>query len=257
MSASSGPDIVQDGLVFFVDYGVKRCYRGAGNTPTDLAGFSENLTINGFPLLSGDIGFTGEYLGGIARTGRNSPIVNTSSYINGSDIGLSSPLNMYTGGFTLECTFKPLGFATGTYFGLENVLLSKGPASTYNYSMQFNSSQLTFCKRTSPEGLLYSDISATFETGSIYHCALVINTGGDLVSGYQNGSLLGSAAVSTTNAIQPKADGTDPFYFPNAGGNNYEMNFQGVYYGAKVYNKALTTDEVKQNFNAIRSRYGL
>lgn len=34
-------------------------------------------------------------------------------------------------------------------------------------------------------------------------------------------------------------------------------NFNGKIYSTQIYNKALTADEVKQNFNALRGRYGL
>jgi len=255
MSSSCSPDIVEDGLAFYVDYGVKKCYSGGFSTPIDLAGISSPLVINGFGGYQGDA-FTGAYLGGIYRTGRGAPD-QTSSYIAGADIGLSSPLNINTGGLTLECTFKPTDFATSTYFGLENVLIAKGAFSTLNYLMQINSSQLSFCKRSDSEGLMYSDISATFEPNYVYHCALVVNTGGDEVSGYQNGVGIGSQTVSTTIPIKPKADGSDPFYFPAAGGTDDLINFQGIYFGARVYNRALTVDEINQNFSATKSRFGL
>lgn len=50
--------------------------------------------------------------------------------------------------------------------------------------------------------------------------------------------------------------GTGNFIIGNQSQFNAEY-FQGSISNVQVYNIALTSDQVKQNFNAVRSRYGI
>ena len=260
MAFSRGPNIVTDGLVFCLDYANEKSYvSGSHNTVvSDILGSVDDLSINSYSSGNGD-SFDTQYKG-VTRT---STSVGTST--SKSNIGNSNAITFIASGsnasteFTLECIFKPSGFSTDTYFGLENVLIAKGGFSTLNYLMQINSSQLSFCKRSPNEGLRYTDFSTTFTTGNIYHAVLTVRDSQTLqgnVRGYSNGVYLGETNLAG-DPIQPDDDGDDPFYCPAGGGTNYYMNFQGTYYTCRIYNKRLSTEEVQQNYNALKSRFGL
>jgi hypothetical protein len=68
-----------------------------------------------------------------------------------------------------------------------------------------------------------------------------------------NGILIGSTSV-VGNAITPVNN--DPIRISiNFLGNDGVLI--GNYYSCKIYNRALTSSEIQQNFNALKGRYGL
>jgi hypothetical protein len=76
-----------------------------------------------------------------------------------------------------------------------------------------------------------------------------VNTGTNAYI-YLNGVLM------ATNGSALGYTGTGNFIIGNQSQNNAEY-FQGSIANVQVYNIALTADQVKQNFNAIRGRYGI
>ena len=54
MGCSSGPDIIQDGLVLCLDAGSKRSYPKTGTTWTDLTGNNNNATLYNSPTFETD-----------------------------------------------------------------------------------------------------------------------------------------------------------------------------------------------------------
>lgn len=260
MSFSRGPNISTNGLVFCMDYANVKSYPGSGSAVKSL------MTVQGESVLpSGTINSLGNTSGDQFITQGGGGINRTSAtavtFTRFSSIPTTSHLSFFTGSFSLEAVFSPAGFADDDYFGLENVVMSKGPFSTLNYLMQFNSSQLTFCKRSGTESLIFRDFNATFTSGSIYDCVITVD-GGDsngvnnTVKAYQNGVLLGSSSLSG-NIIEPRPGTTENLNVPAHGGSgsNTSMNFQGTYFVARIYNRVLTDEEVLFNYESIKGRY--
>jgi len=67
---------------------------------------------------------------------------------------------------------------------------------------------------------------------------------------YRNGSLV-SGPVSDTRSI---TNNTATLSLANQGGPN---SIGGDFASIKVYNVALSASDVRQNFNALRARYGV
>lgn len=260
MSFSRGPNISTNGLVFCMDYANKKSYPGSGSAVKSLmtvqgsAGLPSG-TINALGNTSGDQ-FITQGGGGINRTSTTA-----ATHTTFSNVPTNSHLSFFSGSFSLEAVFSPAGFADNTYFGLENVIMSKGNFSTLNYLMQFNSSQLTFCKRAGSEGLIFRDFNATFTSGSIYDCVITVseniagNSANNIVKAYQNGVLLGSSSLSG-NMIQPNGT-SENLKVPAHGGSgdNLSMTFQGTYFVARIYNRVLSDEEVLFNYESIKGRY--
>lgn len=84
---------------------------------------------------------------------------------------------------------------------------------------------------------------------SWWHC--VATFGPDGIKLYLNGNLV----ASTATAYTPSDVVSNPLlvgcYWPNS------ETFNGIIDIAKVYNRVLTANEVRQNFNALRGRYGI
>ena len=235
--------IVQSGLVFNLDAGVTTSYPGTEATFADLEA-NHNLTLYNSPTFSSTNG------GSIVFNG-------TSHYAAVANIPISSPISLTTN-FTIEQVFKPTAYQVSNYYGLTNMLLHKGSASTYNYATQLgNDTTFDFIKRTAPEGLQYHRFTVPSMLNKINIVTLVIengdNTSIDTVSCYFNGNFISSQSIAGAVIT---AVNNDPFYLGSLGPVQY-THFTGNYYAGRIYNRALSASEVQQNFNATRSRYGI
>ena len=94
-------------------------------------------------------------------------------------------------------------------------------------------------------------VSYSFSTNTWYHLSAIFSSSG--LSFYVNGELLGSNAVAFggNNQTAPLAIGAASHT------NAFSENFSGNIAALRFYNKALTAEEVKRNFNAIRGRFGI
>jgi hypothetical protein len=79
---------------------------------------------------------------------------------------------------------------------------------------------------------------------------LCVTVSGTSIKTYLNGVLAGSTTMDTT----VKSFGSEVFGIAN--GYGY-FRMQGEVGVASVYNRALTAEEIAQNFNALRGRYGI
>ena len=100
MAASAGPDIVEDGLVLYLDAGNEESYPGTGTTWKDLSGNGNDGTLTNGPTFSGD------NTGGITFDGSN-------DYVDCGDIDITSS-------FTLSVWFKGNPTGHGNYCGILN-----------------------------------------------------------------------------------------------------------------------------------------
>jgi hypothetical protein len=236
--------VVQSGLVLNLDAGVNASYPGTGTAWGDLSGFSNNFTLINGPT------YSSENSAGIVFDGVN-------DYSVRSLIPLSSELSV-TNNFTIEQIFKPMAYQPGTYFGLTNMLLNKGSASTYNYATQVSSdTSFSFIKRTDPEGLQYHTFTVPSMLNKVNVVTLVIQNGSnasiDTLSCYYNGNFLSTLNIT---GLAITANNNEPFYLGGLG-NVANTMFIGAYYSGRIYNRALTAAEVQRNFNAMRGRFGI
>lgn len=235
--------VYANNIVFNVDFGSNSCYSGSGTSLLDL---SKSYTGT---LVGGMVYSPTSYYGGMVFDGVN-------DYINFGNIGTSSNVS-FSNNFTIEQIFTPTGYQPGTYFGLTNMLISKGTASTYNYATQVSSdTTFSFIKRTSPEGLQYSTFTIPSMAQKVNVVTIVVQSGSnpsfDTVTCYHNGVFIATQNINGT-AITPVAN--DPFNISGLGAaNGY---FIGTYYAGRMYNEALSASDVMRNFNVVRGRYGI
>jgi hypothetical protein len=200
-------------------------------------------------LVNGPI-YNGSNLGSLVFDG-------VDDYISKLNIELNSTISLVNN-FTIEQIFKPTAYQPSTYFGLTNMLLNKGPASTYNYATQItNDTMFSFVKRSSGEGLRFHGFTVPNMLNKINVITLVIQNGDNpsigTVSCYYNGEFVSTISIS---GLPITANNNDPFYIGGHGAVSNTM-FIGQYFSAKLYNKALSSNEVLQNYNALKRRYGL
>ena len=226
MGCSSGPDIVEDGLVLCLDAGSKRSYPGTGTTWTDrsASGYSGILT-NG-PTFSSDGG------GCFVFDGSNDES-NTTTYLPayGSNPRSICVWFYYTGGKK-----NLVGFGFNSNSQLFDVMTFTDGGYYRMITHHYGGDKDTISTLPSRNTININSWN--------YFCATY---GSATVSIYTNGVFSNSKSLSlnTSSSVLYIGRGV---YTPY----NY---FNGKVSQVSMYDKALTSEEVRQNFEATKGRY--
>jgi hypothetical protein len=235
MACSSGPNIVDDGLVAAYDAGNSKSYPGSGTTWTDLSGNGNNGSlVNGVGYNSGNLG---------------------SLSFDGTNDYISAPLNNPSGDWVHSIEFwmymnqnqsaisarqDPFQIGTPTTSRYSAVDISNNNFNWYFYAndCRVNTTNLFVANTWYHIGLTYAGGGATSTNKKLYING--VNRAFD-TSGSAN---LNIPANATLNI------GRD--------GGRTTAYFNGRISNFKIYNnKALSAAEVQQNFNALRGRFGI
>lgn len=207
----------------------------SGTTWTDSSGNGRNAT------LQGSASYTSANNGGIKLN---------NSFSTGTDY-ISVPYNISSNTVTVElvASFNPTSH-WATIWGNDSYTAGRG-----YLAFMTNDSSITYGKSTDPTT---ESITAS---NSIRHWTFVIN--GTQHSLYLNGTQVGT---TDTLAVQTLFV-TSEFYFgarhvnngvgPTDRMNNLNSSLQPVFYQMRIYNKALSSAEITQNYNAIKGTYGI
>lgn len=238
MSVHAGPNAVESGLVLALDAANPKSYPGTGTTWTDLSGNSINGTLINSPS------YDSSENGSLSFNGTNSFIsfsnTNTIHFLNRSPYSFeiwayprTNTTNAYPGFINRES--NPGTGRDGYNFYYTKVGITSG----FNYiaTERFGTGTVT------NNGLTLSD--AVFFNN--WHCFCVVYDGNNLIL-YRNKILINSLS-STHNITNTSASLT----IGQRGGNYSDSKIPIV----KFYNRALTLQEVSQNFDSTRSRYGI
>ena len=225
MAISAGPSVVEDGLVFCLDAANKLSYAGAGTTWSDLKGGNNSVLTNS-PT------FDPDNLGSIVFDGTNdhanfsvSGLTNVATIEIYCKLGASYAGKMFFGFFRYDvwCNGGAIGFNTarGDVHGISSSTASSiGVVDTWRHYV--------FEMR--------SDVSYT--NNKIY-------IDGELQSLSQ---VNGSEGASNRNFN----DGDGRIAMWLSSGSYYMPMNLSIF---KIYNKALTQQQIKQNYKALRGRF--
>lgn len=239
MALRRGPQqIVTSGLALYLDAANPLSYRGTGSSWYDLSGLGNHATIYGNPTLSSSNG-----------------ILNNYFTLNGSTqyVATTNALNLSaTAAVTIIMNMKVESYATAsTLYEL---------SSDYATNRTF---QATFCEGgpTAIYAKIYGDVGLNISAfdksalNSLSWCSfgIIHNTAVALKENvvYKNSLELAelSQDASTNNA---NLFGNYTFYIGSTAGS---FNFANMSLSSiMVYNRALTTAEMTQNFNSTRFR---
>ena len=222
----TGPHIVTDGLVQAIDAASARSYPGSGTAWNDLSGLGNNTTLeNGPPYSSDKQGvFEMDGIDNYVDAGANQSIYNVTRYISAFATVKTNNLSGFNGIFG--------AFSGGGFVHFQTTSANLG---VYIYGPNFNT--LT---STSPlTSNTWMNLGFTFDGTT---CNLFIN-GLKVVT---------NTTGSTANISTPST--TDVSWARCFSGSRC---FDGDFAEGKVYNRALTEAEALQNFNGIRSRFGI
>jgi len=218
----SSQEIVTSGLLLHLDAAQLRSYPGTGTTWTDLSGNGNFATLINSPAFNTDNG------GSIVFDGTNdyAPVRNNASIL--------------TTNYTKFCWFRVTSFSPGNNF------ISGGDGGNHAWWMQ-SSPQM----RAGHNGSYNTVVSPTSLSLNTWYCgAVTFNTTTGWVM-YLNGS------QNTTSGTTQAFTGSGELLIAAFGSNNFANIFNGRIAIMMVYNRALTAAEILQNYNALKSRFGL
>jgi hypothetical protein len=224
-SGSTNPSISAievDGKVLIND--------GIRTTWTDLSGFGNNGTlVNG-------VGYSSDNLGSLVFDG-------VDDYVSGS----ITPL---TGNYTIEIIFKLIKFNPSS----DNDLVALTSSNSHGFLGEIRSSdgKIRFLHRF-PYGVGGGDSfysSGSINLNQIYSISWVRDSNQKV---YING-IFDSQITSTNSGFNSNLT---QLTIGQLLQNNSARIINGNVYSTKIYNRALTAAEIAQNFNALRSRYGI
>ena len=231
MALAHSPRIVRDGLALYLDAANTKSYPGSGTTWTDISGKGNNGTLTNGPTFSSDDG--------------------GSILVDGSNDFISIP---FAGGvYCIDFWIKPASTLTSSTVSNSILDFNNGQQSLIFGSCTgfFNGELITLM--TNPDGV------------GGKRSAYVSTT--DSISGWThiNCNYDGSAyRFTVNNVLKPLTQsGSDiinaisPIYLGKADGGGINGFYNGNISNLKLYSRALTDAEIKQNYNAHKGRFGL
>jgi hypothetical protein len=262
MSIYGGPDIITSNLVLHLDAGNISSYPGSGNIWYDISGFQQHFTL--FNILSSDIN----------RFGINFAQSNSYARLRNSSI-----LPLCSSAATIDICFR----------SLSNSLVRNNNGSTYSRLLSISNTAGTGSDSTSTLGTnndfgsffcLARDSVASIETFGLWYKN---NPGGFFTNPkilfnttrffniaivyyqisstmyflyYVNGVLSGSTSSSATPF---GSDASTITLCMNAYGSllNLQEPANVGYSTFRMYNRVLSSNEILQNYNALKGRFGL
>lgn len=229
-----GGRIVTDGLVFYMDVGNSKCYTGTGIGFLDLSIYqNDGVLVNG-------TSYDTQYLGNFSFDG-------VDDYI---EVPFNQSLNP-SDAITITSLFYITGFS-----GFFSPLIMKqnpSPTNFEQYQLGIYSAvtqQLRFYI-TSP-GLTQSFISYNGTFNKVLYVVGTCDTNTDEQRLFVNGELVASTTYSFdfyTSSNPVTIGGVTVSGFPG-----YST---GKIYHSSIYNRALTEEEVRSNYEILRYRYNI
>jgi hypothetical protein len=217
------PGIVTTNLSMFLDAGNASSYPGSGTNWTDLSGNSRNGTLTNGPTYSSADG------GSIVFDGSNDFVQCTGSLTVTAATFVSWIRRNGNQGQYDGILFSRGTNITGMDFQLSNQLAYtwNNAVNTYNWQSGLIVPDLTWCMVA---------VSVTSTAATAYLC--------------QSGGI-----TSATNTVSHASSVLDDIKI--AYDDATIRYFAGNIATAMIYDRALSAGEITQNFNALRSRYGL
>jgi hypothetical protein len=244
-------DIVRTGLILDLDAGMNASFNNTGTAWNDLSGGVTNFTLTNPTYYS----YSSSNNGSILFTRTTSPTPEDGGYATTTTTGNLSALTYLHNDHTTEVWFKsnnrnPTNYdATETasalvvYYGYHSMFYYDATSFTYSIWGKDGSNA------NAGYGLSFADASVgTWNQ-------IVARRSGTELKLYLNGVLKNTGTINvlgtgtaSSNTLRLAAANPSGLYSWHSNVNIASL---------KMYNKALTDNEISQNFNALRNRFGL
>lgn len=241
MSLLHGPGAVMDNLSLYLDAANTRSYPGSGTAWTDLTANRTAATLTNGPT------FTSSNGGAIVFDGTNdyASLPNVPALaLSGTSFSIESWI--YLTGYAAAYS----GFYTGAIYSSTSTSSSNGGNFGLQFTISGTVSSFTSLGIYANNGSISNGWSYSFNLNTWYHIVMTHSSAGAWIP-YIN---------TVVQATYTKA-GTWTDNFTAAIGRNNQTNYN-YYLPArvpifKVYSAVLTADQVTQNYNATRARFGV
>jgi hypothetical protein len=238
MSVYGGPDIVENGLVLYLDAANRRSYPGSGTTWFDVSGNGNNGTLTNGPTFSSGNG------GSIVFDGVNDSVSIPRTNIN------YTPLDSFTMGVWAKVDGVSGDFSvsrTTTVFGRGDT------ANSFGIGMERDTSNV-FRWRVGSRAVSTISTLLNYVVGRLDYITFSYTPTFHRI--YQNGNFI--ASQNTSGGTGGSFDALDyAIAISRAIPTGNDAWMQGNVYLVHMYNRELTAQEVLQNYNATRSRFGI
>ena len=232
----SGQKIVTNGLVLHLDAAQLRSYPGSGTAWTDLSGTGNNGTLTNGPTFNSGNG------GSIVFDGINDYVnVGMNNFPSGSSSRTLSAIFRVT---SVSGGKELFGFGQNTGIGSRYALWIDG---SNTIGIEFAGS-----------GVVTSSWAGV--NNWIHLTAVLPSTNGFSTLIYVNGIQPSTTTLGSDGTINTPSAGSGGVCYVGAVAGAlafFPHIFPGNVANVLVYNRALTATEVLQNYNAIKSRFGL
>jgi hypothetical protein len=227
MGIAYNTSIVTSGLIYALDAGNTRSYAGSGITANSLIGGAGSTLVNG-------TGFSSANQGSFYFDG-------TNDYINTNQ--LSSSIGLTSSDFSI-CLWTKI-IDNSQFNAFVSRTSSNLPAPLDMYTHTADGKMRILVGNTSAWSTLQSNNPLPF---AWTYLTFTLNS--ILASLYYNAVL-----DISTNLITVRVESANPIIIGTRDDNFTRM--KGNIGQVQIYNRALTAQEIAQNFNATRDRYGI
>jgi len=241
MSYANGPRIVTDGLIMYLDAANRKSYPGSGSTWYDLSGNGNNATKTGTVA---EITYNTNNKGYFDA--------NVSSGSTGFTLGSKTAFNLGNNG-----AHSVIGIAKFDVIDSYNTILGKSEginlASPYTWMHVITEGRMCSYRVLNGAGVWYGRSvdnpvnPVNVVVGQWCHLAYCYN--GTTLKWYFNGNLVNSTGYAYTD------NASHVLYTVASWSSTWD--FEGDISLVSLYNRELLIDEVQQNYNALKGRYGL
>jgi hypothetical protein len=228
MAIGYNPSIVRDGLVLCLDASNSKSYPGSGTTWADISGFARNATLAGSTVFNQNAIDLGT-------------VANITNYVQ-----LPNSVMTSLGDFTISFWNSAHNITSGDL----NCLFHATNSGGNDFSIEWYNNRIQTLI-----GSTYSTFNYTFANNSWYN--FVFSRSGAVMTLYLNGIAQGTAACPTTVFTITGAIVLGQEQDAVGGGFQAIQSFRGKYAAVAVYTRTLGANEVLQNFNALRGRFGV
>jgi hypothetical protein len=239
MGVIAGLNVTTEGLMFVLDATNPRSYPGTGNTWYDVSGNNYNFTLNNSPSFS---------------THKNTPCFTTNANSSQNFVRNGSFTQDFASNATIFIVMSSLN--NNGFGGCSRILAcSAGEAGDVDYSSYFclascDPTRYALWYKVSPGG--FSPTSALQTENDDFKIITLRWTAGSTTQYFVNG--IQEATTSITTAFN-YASVTRMTICSNANATQQfaTLRIAGVYF----YSRNMSDKEIKQNYNALKKRYGL
>ena len=226
--------IASNGLAWYLDFANPRSYPGTGTSATDLSGNGRTGTLENGPTFSSSNS-------GILTFDGTDDRVNMGAILplGGSDLSLGAWFRLSSSASTSVNHNLIHNFGTGGYR-----LLTGWDGSKFVLNYQIRAAD------NSVQAISSFTSVPTIQTNTWYYAALTHQNSNNEGKLYLNGVLERTVTFTITRAAS-----SNTLYLGFSSNNIHYFN--GSMSNATIHTSILTENEILQNFNALRGRFGL